>query len=167
MASRARAICGYVIGVLALAAAFFMARAFWGTFTAFYLWPKGGGVSGLIFHSFIGALVGSLPFGVLFGLVVSSRTAVNATLFAALAAGLLVAFIAWAGFLSGPTWWVAPLDALFFVPLFAIFATLATRFFPATSSHARTIAAAAFLLLAVFYYFGPQLYYSYLYAPKV
>src|SRR5712691_2631304 len=128
MTSRPIAISGYVVGVLALAAAFFMARAFWGTFTAFYLWPRGG-VSGLIVHSFIGALVGSLPFGLLFGLVVSSRTAVNATFFAALAAGLLVAFVAWAGFLSGPTWWVTPLDALFFVPLFA---TLATRFVPAT-----------------------------------
>jgi hypothetical protein len=165
MTSRPIAMSGYFVGVLALAAAFFMARAFWGTFTAFYLWPTGRGVSGLIVHSFIGALVGSLPFGLLFGLVVSSRTAVNATLFAAFAAGLLVAFVAWAGFLSGPTWWVAPLDALFFVPLFAIFATLATRFVPATSSHVRAIAAAAFLLLAVFYYFGPQLYYSYVYAP--
>ncbi len=161
MTSRSIAISGYVVGVLALAAAFFMARTFWGTFTAFYLWPRGGGVSGLIVHSFIGAVVGSLPFGLLFGLVVPSRTAVNATFFAALAAGLLVAFVAWAGFLSGPTWWVTPLDALFFVPLFAIFATLATRFVPATSSHVRAVAAVAFLLLAAFYYFGPQLYYSY------
>ena len=166
MTSRPLAISGYVVGVLALAAAFSMARAFWGTFPAFYLWPKGG-VSGVIVHSFIGALVGSLPFGLLFGLVVPSRTAVNATFFAALAAGLLVAFVAWAGFLSGPTWWVTPLDALFFIPLFAIFATLATRFVPATTSYVRAIAALAFLLLAVFYYFGPQLYFSYVYAPKV
>jgi len=166
MISRPIAFSGYVVGVLALAAAFFMARAFWGTFAAFYLWPRGG-VSGLIVHSFIEALVGSLPFGLLFGLVAPNCTAVNATFFAALAASLLVAFVAWAGFLSGPTWWVTPLGALFFVPLFAIFAMLATRFVPATSSRVRAIAAVAFLLLAVFYYFGPQLYFSYVFAPKV
>jgi len=160
------AISVYVVGVPALAVAFFMAQGFWGVFPAFYLWPRGG-VSGLIVHSFIGSLVGSLPFGLLFGLVVSNRTAVNATFFAALAAGLLVAFVAWAGSLSDPTWWVTPLEVLFFVPLFAIFATLATRLVPATTSHVRAIAAVAFLLLAVFYYFGPQLYYSYVYGPKV
>lgn len=167
MPSRPVTIAVYFVGVVVLAAAFSMSRVFWGVFAAFYLWPQPYGVAGLVAHSFIGAIVGALPFGLLFGLAVSNRTANNAALFAALAVGLLVGFAAWLGFLTGPTWWVTPLDALFFVLLFAISATLVARVAPASSSHVRAIAAVAFLLLAVFFYFGPQLYYSYLYAPKV
>jgi hypothetical protein len=167
MPTRTTTISVYFVGVIALTAAFFMARTTWGVMAAFYLWPQPLGVTGLVAHSFIGALVGALPFGALYGLVVSSRTARNAALFAALAAALIVGFVAWYGFLTGPAWWVTPLDALFFVLLFAISATLVARVAPASSSRVRTIAAVVFLLLAVFYYFGPQLYYSYHYAPKV
>jgi hypothetical protein len=164
MPSRPVVLSVYFVGVIALTAAFSTARTIWGVFAAFYLWPQPHGVTGLLAHSLIGALVGALPFGALYGFVVPSRTAYHAALFASLAAGLLVGFVAWLGFLTGPTWWVTPLDAIFFVLLFTISASFIARVAPTSSSHVRIIAAAVFLLLAVFYYFGPQLYYSYRYA---
>lgn len=167
MRSRLVTLPMYFVGVIALAAAFSTARTFWGVFAAFYLWPQPHGITGLVAHSFIGALVGALPFGVLYGFVVSSRTTYCSALFASLSAGLLVGFVAWLGFLTGPTWWVTPLDAIFFVLLFSISASLVARAAPTSSSHVRILAATAFLLLAVFYHFGPQIYYAYYYAPKI
>ena len=167
MPTRAQTVIAYAVGVVSLAAAFSTARAVWGVFVSFYFWPGAHGVSGLVAHSAIGAPVGAAPFGLLFGLVVPNCTARHAVYFSASSAALLLAFVAWAGLLFGPTWWVTFLDAILFVGLFALFAVVGNRVMPSLSSRARVIAAVAFLLLAALFYFGPYFYFSYAYAQEV
>lgn len=153
------------VGVVSLAAAFSMARGFWGVFVSYYFWPDARGVAGLIAHSAIAAPVGAVPFGFLFGLSVQNCTLKHAAYFSAASAVLLLAFVTWAGFLSGPTWWVTPLDAVLFVCLFALSAAVASRSMPLRRWRARAVAALAFFALAALFFFGPSLYVPYMYAP--
>ncbi len=154
-------------GVVSLAAAFSMARAFWGVFVSYYFWPGARGVTGLIAHSTIAAPVGAVPFGFLFGLSVPNCTVRHAAYFSAASAALLLAFVAWFGLLSGPTWWVTPLDAVLFVCLFALSATVVSRFIPSLSWRTRIVATVTFFALAALFVFGPALFVQFWYVPKV
>ena len=167
MAAQLKTVLFYTLGICALSAASLAAITTWGVFTAFYLLPSARGVSALVFQSFIGALVAAIPFGLLFGLLVARRTAVKAALVAFVASSIIVGFVAWVGLLVRPTWWVTPLDALFFVALFPLFASFSHRLTPTPSAAVRNTAATTFMVLAALYYFGPILYFSYAYTPKV
>ena len=167
MPTLTQTIAIYAVGTFVLAAAFSMARAFWGVHATFYLFPSVHGVSGIVMFSVVGALIGAVPFGVLFGLLVSGRAAYHAAFFSLAAGSLLVAFVAGLGLLRGSTWWVTLLDAILFVVFFTSFATLAQRIAPPLNLGARVVVVATFLLLAAFFYFGPLLYISYAYPDKV
>ena len=167
MATQLKTVLFYALGIFALTAASSAAITTWGVFTAFYFFPGVRGVSALVIHSFIGALVAAIPFGLLFGLVVARRTAIQAALVAFVASSIIVGFVAWVGLLVRPTWWVTPLDAFLFVAMLPLFAAFSHRLIPTPSAAVRTIAATTFILLAALYYFGPILYFSYAYTPKV
>jgi hypothetical protein len=156
----------YLAGVLVLAFALPSVRNFLGSSVAFLFLQNANGVLSIVFLKFMGNLVAALPFGLLYGYIVSRHTKISAALFASVATAFVIWFQVWIG-IEFRFWWGALLDALFFIVFFSLFAALTNRVATSPSPHGRTIAAATFVLLGVFCYFGPLVYFTYVYVPKV
>jgi hypothetical protein len=165
-----RTVYGFLgVGALFLIPALFSAQAILGTHAGFGLMslvPKPNGVATLVVMSICGALIAAMPFGLLFGIAMPGHSTRQRLLFAAGPALLLLAFSVWINPDSEffPHWFVRIMDIACFVSLFFVFAMWGARIGGASQAPVRLWPAAGFALLALAYYFSPQVYYSYIYA---
>jgi hypothetical protein len=136
MKSRSFSSLFYVAGVFVLAFALPSARSFLGSSVAFFFLQNAHGVLSVVFLKFMGNLVAALPFGLLYGYIISKHTAKSAALFASVAVAFVVWFQVWIG-IDSRHWWGTLLDAFFFIVFFSLFAAFTNRFATPPSPHGR------------------------------
>lgn len=163
----------FLIGAVLLTLAFLMARIFWGAqlslaiFSLFSTPPKN--IASYLILILPAPIITALPFGFLFGFIHPPHKWTHATLFALLAAASLICFAVWVSIshhpmpITHPSWMFIAFESIVFVGLFPFFANLGARVgLPNTRLRTR-LGAVMFVVLALCYYFGFDVYYEYIY----
>ena len=98
ISTRQKQISIFLLGVVLLTPALFMAQIFWGvhlSFALFSVFPPYNGLVALLTISILGAIVAAVPFGILFGLAAPTHTRRSAIIFALVSAIAIYGFSIW------------------------------------------------------------------------